>query len=195
MEYRLKIATDGAAFEGENCSDELARILRKAATALDAELVEAGDKWRLFDINGNQCGDAEYGDATSTTAGAGVVEREMKIRLRYRRLEDRSHSEVFVLCAALARIRPDLPPHLLALDARELARLGDALSGLAVQYCNHGLTDRQETRRNTLERQATEIASFYGLKVNAGGDPRGYVLKLFGKGLPDNSMGGGFGIA
>lgn len=55
--FRLGIATDNAAFEGETRNDEIARILR----ALADEIVGASrDTFPLRDANGNTVGRAEF---------------------------------------------------------------------------------------------------------------------------------------
>lgn len=97
------------------------------------------------------------------------------------------------LAAGLARMRPNGTTYRAAKDAERLARIGRALSNLAVCDCNQGLTPRQETRRASLAAEAATIAEHYTLTVETAGDPRGYVLKLHG--LPSsNELGGAFGI-
>lgn len=56
---RIEISTDNAAFDGEKCGPELARILRDLATRIAdyrAEEFQQGDGWRALDINGNVVG-------------------------------------------------------------------------------------------------------------------------------------------
>ena len=44
--------------------------------------------------------------------------------------------------------------------------------------CNFGLTERQEKREQTLEKQIMGLAECLGMKVEFQGDPRGYVVRL-----------------
>lgn len=59
--FTASIRCDNAAFDGEACGPELARILRRLADDLASGNASGkpGDYLLLFDINGNQCGDAE----------------------------------------------------------------------------------------------------------------------------------------
>lgn len=82
-----------------------------------------------------------------------------------------------------------------ALDAGKLFGLGKQLEALSLADCNVGLTPRQEKRREKIAAQAAEIASWYGLKAECYGDPRGYVLRLTGEGVRANGWGEGFGVA
>lgn len=58
MVFRLIIETENAAFEDAPAS-EIARILRKLADKLECDgCPDEDDIFRLFDINGNRCGEA-----------------------------------------------------------------------------------------------------------------------------------------
>lgn len=94
------------------------------------------------------------------------------------------------------RVGPEHSPYYCAKASAELVKIGRALVNLAVQECNHGLTERQTTRRFNLVRRAQDLAADFGLTATWNGDPRGYVLKLHGPDLPSNNMGGeDFGVA
>lgn len=56
---------------------------------------------------------------------------------------------------------------------------------------------RLEKRQEQIEKRITAICAKFGLKVECGGDPRGYTIKMFFPGEPYNTMGGresGWGI-
>lgn len=56
---RIEINTDNAAFEGEGCGAEIARILKDAAGKMHgyhANELQEGDGWVLKDTNGNAVG-------------------------------------------------------------------------------------------------------------------------------------------
>jgi hypothetical protein len=116
-----------------------------------------------------------------------------------REVEKRPEFNAIHLAAELSRIALSRPepanPYQVALDATKLFGLGKQLAALSVASCNYGLTDRQEKRREKLAERAQEIASWYGLKADCYGDPRGYVLRLSGPGIKANGFGDGFGVA
>jgi hypothetical protein len=58
--FVINIKTDNAAFEGEWCCQEIARILEKLAKELKEE--SSFDSSTLMDINGNRVGFAEMRD-------------------------------------------------------------------------------------------------------------------------------------
>lgn len=104
------------------------------------------------------------------------------------------------LAAVLARFQPRMAssqttPWVVALDAARIVQIGRAFTRLGVEGCNIGLTERDTKRRYSLEQEANDIAARYGLAAEASGDPRGYVLRLHGPGLPRNNMGEGFEVA
>jgi len=82
-----------------------------------------------------------------------------------------------------------------ALDATQLYKLAKSLAALSVANCNYGLSKRQETRGENIAKDVEMIASWYGWKATTGGDPRGYVVRLHGPGIPQNGWGDGFGVA
>lgn len=104
-------------------------------------------------------------------------------------------TELTMLCAHLARIRPDLRAPLIAADALELHSTGKRLAALSIASCNHGLTPRQETRQTNLEKHAETIAGFYGLTAIIDDHPLGYALRVDGPGIERNGWGEGFGVA
>lgn len=101
----------------------------------------------------------------------------------------------YELPAILALRRPQEPIHFAAVDAALLAKIGRRLSAIAVADCNYGNTPRREREYERLTQNAKMIAAWYGLTAESGGDPRGFVLRLFGDGIPRNSLGDGYGIA
>lgn len=121
---------------------------------------------------------------------------EQEIRGTYsREIEQRPEQNLAQLACALGRIRPDLNPYVVALDAGKLFGLAKQMAALSVAACNYELSARQETRRKNLEHRAQRIASFYSLCGTYHGDPRGYTVRLHGAGLPQNGIGEGFGVA
>lgn len=58
MSISLTIDTDNAAFEGESFGPEVARMLREVADELEGGRQAT---WRLFDSNGNACGEVVVG--------------------------------------------------------------------------------------------------------------------------------------
>jgi hypothetical protein len=81
--------------------------------------------------------------------------------------------------------------YLVARHATTLRRYSRSLQSLAIADCNVGLTDRQETRRDNLQRSVAELAALYDLRAETSGDPRGAVVKLFDP--ADETKGDGFG--
>ena|ERR1051326_3871695 len=123
-------------------------------------------------------------------------EAEQEIRLKYRdECERRPERNALHLACILGRYRPELQPHLVALDAAKLWGMGRQIAALAVAQCNYGLTDRQEKRREKLSELCKTIAGWYGLTAETFGDPRGYVVRLHGRNIPKNGWGDGFGVA
>src|ERR1051325_5151148 len=70
----------------------------------------------------------------------------------------------FQLVAVMARRKPDLAAHLVALDTRRLIGLAKSCAALSVASCNRGLSDRQEKRWQKLGAQIAEIAGWYGMR-------------------------------
>jgi hypothetical protein len=120
-------------------------------------------------------------------------EREFRASLRSKDVE--RLADKYQLTAILALRRPQEPNYFAAIDAALLTKIGRRLSAIAVANCNYGETPRRETEYDRLTERARTIAAWYGLTAESGGDPRGYVLRIFGEGLPRNSMGDGYGIA
>jgi len=58
MKITLNISTDGAAFEFDAEGAEVARILRGAADRIEGGKVVDGSPIMLFDVNGNDVGEA-----------------------------------------------------------------------------------------------------------------------------------------
>ena len=71
-------------------------------------------------------------------------------------------------------------------DAMLLQRISHRLHQLDITACNYGLTDIQEKRVATLEKQAETIAHKYNLSGYHQGDPRGWSLYLIRPGTGDN---------
>lgn len=126
---------------------------------------------------------------------AARFEAQQKIRAKYMRGGDKG-LEPFQLAAIMARqgCAPSNPYHV-ALDAQRIVKLARSLASLAVQHCNRGLSPRQEAREMNIAAEIKTIAAWYGLKASTSGDPRGYVVRLDGPGVPRNGWGDGFGVA
>lgn len=75
-------------------------------------------------------------------------------------------------------------------DACQLALDGKRYGALQVEHCNRGLTPNQEARERGIEKRVTSLLAKYGLPVEFGGDPRGYVIKTKLPGQMSNSWGG-----
>ena len=69
---------------------------------------------------------------------------------------------------------------------RDAARL----QSLAVAECNADLTPRQRANQAGAERRLRAALEPLGVRVDVGGDPRGYVVKLHHNALPPNTWGG-----
>lgn len=60
MKLTLTLDMGNAAFDGNDAPNELARIFRSLAISVENQyLIKPGDRWGLFDINGNRVGHAE----------------------------------------------------------------------------------------------------------------------------------------
>lgn len=76
---------------------------------------------------------------------------------------------------------------IVGLDQRlgELRKISRSLHRLSECSCNYGLTDRQEKRKERLEKKAVELGKELGFKVYFQGDPRGCALYLVPPELAD----------
>ena len=72
----------------------------------------------------------------------------------------------------------------------ELRKISKALHTQDENACNYGLTKRQETRVENLEKRAADIAEWYGLKAYHQGDPRGCSLYLIEEGMENSYHNG-----
>ena len=61
-------------------------------------------------------------------------------------------------------------------DARHLQGIAGSLHRLAEYDCNHGLSDRQETRMDRLFEEARALLEGYNLYTYHQSDPRGWPL-------------------
>jgi len=63
-EFRVDLATDNAAFDGDGCGPEMARILRAVADKVEHvsgnDLPAWGGRFPLYDANGNKVGAATW---------------------------------------------------------------------------------------------------------------------------------------
>jgi hypothetical protein len=64
------------------------------------------------------------------------------------------------------------------------------LQSLAVAACNAELTPRQKANQKGAEHRLRAALEPLGVRVDVGGDPRGYVVKLHHPALPPNTWGG-----
>lgn len=103
---------------------------------------------------------------------------------------------LLTLAAIIARKRRGLPAHQIAAEVAQLAGAARQLHRLAEHDCNHGLTPRQEKRRERLEQQARDIAKGWRVTAEFGLDVRsGAAIRLdLGAGGPSNSWGGGWTV-
>lgn len=101
----------------------------------------------------------------------------------------------FYLAAILAARRTNMTPWQAATDAAQLVMIGRRLINLGIASSNKGDTPQRDKAHEHLTSEASVIANKYGLSAESSGDPRGYVLRLHGEGLPRNNMGDGFGVA
>jgi hypothetical protein len=124
----------------------------------------------------------------------GFVQVEQDVRATWPRDLDGKTND-FQLVAVMARRKPDLAAHLVALDTRRLIGLAKSCAALSVASCNRGLSDRQEKRWQKLGAQIAEIAGWYGMSSSHHGDPRGFVVRVDGPGVPKSSWGDGMGVA
>lgn len=129
-----------------------------------------------------------------TRYNRGFVPAEQQVRATWPRNLEKDN-EALELAAFLARRKPRLPLHLVALDARRLVMLAKSCASLSLCSCNRGLSDRQEKRWKKLGEQISQIAGWYGMTASTHGDPRGYVVRVDGPGVPKTGWGDGMGIA
>ena len=109
----------------------------------------------------------------------------------------RTETQEAVLSAYIASIGKRTP-HEAAHDATELCRLANSLSRLNELACNSGFSERQERRKQQLQKRIKTVLVGAGLILNHfESDPRGFAVYID---LPDgsyNSFGGrenGYGI-
>ena len=70
------------------------------------------------------------------------------------------------------------------------------LTALAIAACNRTLTDKEDKRKIDEQYWIIKLVTPYGVTVNYGGDPRGFVVKLQFPNGESNSWGNdGWGIA
>ena len=68
-------------------------------------------------------------------------------------------------------------------NALELQKVAKSLHRLNENACNHGLTDRQETRQHNLFTKAKEIIGVY---IREQRDPRGWPLEISTEPMTDS---------
>lgn len=157
--------------------------LHNAAKARKAADVETAD---IRDANADSTG--------RTGRAAGFIQSEQSVRATWPRCNIENMAHPFKLAVILARARPNLEGHLVAMDSARFLKMAAQLQSLAVAHCNTGLTPRQETREKNLRAEVRQIAGWYGLTVECGGDPRGAVVRLHGPDVPRNGWGEGFAL-
>lgn len=97
-------------------------------------------------------------------------------------------------------------PHLNARHGLDLIRIGKRVATRAVRACNgegwekYGhWTEKDKARRERADAKAQakaqSIADEYGARVELGGDPRGYVMRLHMRSGRKNGWGDGWGVA
>jgi hypothetical protein len=60
--FELKFATDNAAFDDDEATDEIARILRNLANRIRHPHCEPGSRGFIFDVNGNPIGEWRWSE-------------------------------------------------------------------------------------------------------------------------------------
>lgn len=93
--------------------------------------------------------------------------------------------------AALQHERPRRAPHIVAMEAEEIMRLGKQHSRASVNLCN--LPNYQESydkRTNVIRRKLAAVLKPYGATALTGGDPRGCTVKLVLRSGLKNDFGG-----
>lgn len=123
-----------------------------------------------------------------------TTDTEMQTRGELRTKAVEKRADEYHLAAVLATLRPKERPYVAAIDAAILTSHARMLTALSVADCNHGLTARQEKRRERLRERVETVAGWYGLKATCHGDPRGFVVRLHGCNIPQNGWGEGFGL-
>ena len=71
-----------------------------------------------------------------------------------------------------------LAPLSMASDIEKLRKLAISLESLNLAYCNYGLSDRQEKRRENIIEQIRSICIAYRLSAITQGDPRGAAFGI-----------------
>lgn len=82
--------------------------------------------------------------------------------------------------------------NVIADDIERLRKLAVTLEGLNLSACNYGLSDRQETRRDNVEKGLREICAKYGIESVTQGDPRGAAFGIICKRTQKYNSWGGF---
>lgn len=88
------------------------------------------------------------------------------------------------------------PCHITSL-AMDIFRLASTHGRLMTEKCNRQLTEREERKIENIRVRLAKVLGGTGIKLNCGGDPRGYTIKLI---LPSgryNTWGGadeGWGV-
>lgn len=103
--------------------------------------------------------------------------------------------------AAILATRIHRKPHRIAEDVMLLSRMGAAAETIAVRLCNGDINqDQFEKRKGSIAKRLKEVEETYSVRFGIGGDPRGYVLKMYSqndKPIFGNTLGGdeeGYGI-
>ena len=115
----------------------------------------------------------------------------------------KTRNELAHLSAILAFRCNHKNPAWVASDALLLCRIGATAARLATALCNGQIEqDEFDRKKSRLLPRLTEAAARYDVRFEIGGDPRGYVLRMFAKDgrsqkLRGNTWGGdeaGYGI-
>lgn len=106
----------------------------------------------------------------------------MSLGLEYvppRNSKAESYQNVAWTCAELMKRSPEpMLPGRVSRHAVALHIISGKLHRLAEAQCNYGLKPRQESAERRLEKAASEIAAYYGMRAYHQGDPRGCSLYL-----------------
>lgn len=103
------------------------------------------------------------------------------------------------LALLLTQRRPNTPAHHITYDVLELhhcSQLSTSISNRQSSDSNY-TNQRAGAARDRIRARLATIAKDYGIQIEVTTDPRANGLKLHGKGMPGNTMGGdeeGFGV-
>lgn len=106
-----------------------------------------------------------------------------------------SRLEELEFAARLMRASPRMQPHHVARLAFDLMRFGARCKTLAEALCNYMEQDEYDRKKQSVTKRIAKLLEGTRITFEAGGDPRGYTLKLHHARLPHNTWGrDGYGV-